>query len=59
MVKQMTSTKKACVDERLNSLETDFSMMLTNGSDIALEGDKLSLSKDGRKLEFILKDKVQ
>ena len=59
MVKQMTSTKKACVDERLNKLETDFSMMLTNGSAISLEGDKLTLNKDDRKLEFTRKDNVQ
>lgn len=59
MVKQMASTKKLCVDEGLNKLETDFSMMLMSGSAVALEGGKLSLSKDDCKLEFVLKDKVQ
>lgn len=59
VVKQMASTKKLCVNDNLNKLETDFSMMLMNGSAIALEGDKLTLSKDDRKLEFILKDKAQ
>ena len=52
-VKHMASTRMFCPEQELNTLESDFSLMLMHGASIFLAGNTLTLRSDSRSIEFV------
>lgn len=58
-VSEMASTMMMCVEPVLNELERDFSALLRGGAAVRLDGQTLTLSKEGYELTYTLRDLVQ
>lgn len=52
-VPQMVSTLMMCADDRLNTIERDFSTILREGADISVSNQTLRLSRGGTTLEYV------
>lgn len=52
-VRNAVATRKMCIDPTLSGFEKDFHKILREGAEIALDGDLLLLTGEGKTLEFV------